>query len=306
MTPEQQLVIEKLESIRQAIAGDEDSSLVTQLQYIRNENREAIKKLDRLTETIQQALITSLKNLINEIREVIAKQLRDSIEALISRIEEALIEQFGETFKEFNEATQSIRKWQEENRHHVEQLTKAFELSALEIERIAENCASIPDSMQSLSDTMRAINSEVNALNSLLASFATLGEQAEKSFPLIKDYLDKIGKDLADSAKGFSDLNEELDNIFKKAIESITSIAKEHLQNVEEVAQAMTEAMKQESEKSSLQLQELVRKTLKEFGEKITAEANRVAVGFGENMLSIAEQCARVIERSERGGDNDG
>ena len=306
MTPEQQLVIEKLESIRRAIAGDEDSSLVTQLQYIRNENRDAIKKLDQLTESIQNALIASLDDLIREVREVIAKQLKDSIEALISRIEEALIEQFGKTFIEFNQATQSIKKWQEENRQHVHQLTRAFELSARGIERIAKNCESIPATMQSLSEIMIAVNREVNTLHGLLDSFAKLGEQAEKSFPLIKQNLDKIGMDLANSARGFSDLRRELQAIFESAQESLKSIAEEHLKNVDQVAKAMTQTMKEESAKSSLHVQDLVRKTLKEFGENIASEANAVARGFGENMLSIAEKCAKMIEQSGRGGNDHG
>lgn len=306
MTPEQQLVIEKLESIRRAIAGDEDSSLVTQLQYIRNENRDAIKKLDQLTESIQNALIASLDDLIREVREVIAKQLKDSIEALISRIEEALIEQFGKTFIEFNQATQSIKKWQEENRQHVHQLTRAFELSARGIERIAKNCESIPATMQSLSEIMIAVNREVNTLHGLLDSFAKLGEKAEKSFPLIKQNLDKIGMDLANSARGFSDLRRELQAIFEAAQESLKSIAEEHLKNVDQVAKAMTQTMKEESAKSSLHVQDLVRKTLKEFGENIASEANAVARGFGENMLSIAEKCAKMIEQSGRGGNDHG
>ena len=306
MTPEQQLVIEKLESIRRAIAGDEDSSLVTQLQYIRNENRDAIKKLDQLTESIQNALIASLDDLIREVREVIAKQLKDSIEALISRIEEALIEQFGKTFIEFNQATQSIKKWQEENRQHVHQLTRAFELSARGIERIAKNCESIPATMQSLSEIMIAVNREVNTLHGLLDSFAKLGEQAEKSFPLIKQNLDKIGMDLANSARGFSDLRRELQTIFEEAQQSLKSIAEEHLINVDQVAKSMTQTMKEESAKSSLHVQDLVRKTLKEFGENIASEANAVARGFGENMLSIAEKCAKMIEQSGRGGNDHG
>lgn len=306
MTPEQQLVIDKLESIRRAIAGDEDSSLVTQIQYIRNENRDAIKKLDQLTESIQNALIASLNDLIREVREVIAKQLKDSIEALISRIEKALIDQFGKTFIEFNQATQAIRKWQEENRLHVHQLTRAFELSARGIERIAKNCESIPATMESLSEIMKAVNREVNTLHGLLDSFAKLGEQAEKSFPLIKQNLDKIGMDLANSARGFSDLRKELQTIFEEAQESLKSIAEEHLRNVDQVAKSMTQTMKEESAKSSLHVQDLVRKTLKEFGENIASEANAVARGFGQNMLSIAEKCAKMIEQSEKGGNHHG
>lgn len=306
MTPEQQLVIEKLEDIRQAISGDGDSSLVTQLQYIRNDHREAIQKLDQLTETIRKALIESLNKLTKEVREVIVEQLAKSLEKLISNIEEALIKQFGKAFKDFNEATQSIKKWQNDNRDHVEQLTKAFDMSARQIESIARNCQTIPATMESLSEIMDDVGREVRQLQSLLGSFAELRRQAEEAFPLIKKHLDKIGQDLENSAKGFSDLEEFLQKIFEKAHESIKLIGEQHLRNVNQVAEAMTKTMETESKKSSLQLENLVKETLKEFGKRITTESHRVARAYGDNMLSIAEQCASVIETAARGGKNHG
>ena len=306
MTPEQQLVIDKLESIRQAISGDSDFSLVTQLQYIRNDNREAIQKLDQLTETIRGALIESLEELAREVREVIVEQLKNSLEQLIEKIEKALIDQFGKTFVEFNQATQSIKQWQEDNRDHVEQLTRAFDMSAREIDRIAETCKTIPATMESLSAVMNAISREVNHLQAQLESFAQLRKQAEEAFPLIKKHLDKIGLDLENSAKGFSDLDGVLRDTFRNAHDSIKLIGEQHLNNVNEVAKAMTQTMREESKKSSLQVQELVRQTLKEFGEQITGESHRIARRYGENMIAIAEQCAQVIEHSARGGNNHG
>lgn len=308
MTPEQQLVIEKLEDIRQAISGDGDSSLVTQLQYIRNDNREAIQKLDQLTETIKGALIESLKQLTEEVREVIVEQLKASLEQLISKIEKALIDQFGKTFIEFNEATRSIKKWQEDNRDHIIKLTNAFEMSAREIASIAANCRTIPPTMESLSRVMDVVGKQVNQLQRQLESFATLRQQAEEAFPLIKKHLDKIGQDLENSAKGFSDLEKVLQKIFEKAHESIKLIGEQHLRNVNQVAEAMTKTMEDESKKSSLQLEKLVKETLEEFGKRITTESHRVARAYGENMLSIAEQCAQVIETAARarGGNNHG
>ena len=306
MTPEQQLVIEKLEGIRQAISGDGDSSLVTQLQYIRNDNREAIQKLDQLTETIRGALIESLKDLTKEVREVIVEQLKKSLEQLISRIEKALIDQFGKTFIEFNQATQSIKKWQEDNRDHITQLTMAFDLSAEQIRRIAEDCRTIPATMESLSSIMKVVEKEVIQLQRHLESFAKLREQAEDAFPLIKKHLDKIGEDLAHSANAFSGLKEVIRDTFEDAQKSIKLIGEQHLANVNEVANAMTQSMKEESKKSSLQIQELVKETLKEFGERLSGESLRIARGYGDNMVSIAEQCARAIERSAKGGNNHG
>lgn len=305
MTPEQQLVIEKLEDIREAISGD-GNSIMTQLQYIRNENRDAIQKLDQLTETIKGALIDSLEKLTNEIREVIVEQLNESIQDLISRIEKALIDQIGKAFEEFNEATQSIKEWQEDNREHIKQLTAAFDMSARQIESIARNCETIPATMASLSRIMDDVGREMRQLQSLLESFAELRKQAGEAFPMIKKHLDKIGEDLAKSAEGFIDLDRVLRETFTNAQESIEMIGKKHLENVKEVAKSMTSSMKEESTKSSHEIQKLVKQTVETFGERISSESIRIAREYGENMISIAEQCARAIERSAKGGNNHG
>lgn len=257
MTPEQQLVIDNLESIRQAISGESNSNILTELQYIRYENREAFLK-------------------------------------------------FGKTLKEFNKATQAIKKWQEENREHIIQLTKAFDMSARAIGTIARNCETILATMANLSDVMKVLGREVRQLQHLLESFAELGNQAKEAFPLIKKHLDKIGEVLENSAKGFSDLDKRIQEIFEQAHDSIKVIADKHLENVGKIAKAMTDEVTEESKKSSLQIQKLVEKTVEEFGGRISNESLRIAREYGENMISIAEQCAKLIERSAKGGNDDG
>ena len=137
---ERRQVLDRLDAIKQAISGDGDSSLVTQFQKLRDENRDGFSKLDGLNETIRDALLKNLDTLIQDLREIIGKQLGDSLRDLIKNIEEALIKQFGKTFVEFNEATQAIKRWQEDHRNQVEKLTEAFNLSAEKIKQIADDC----------------------------------------------------------------------------------------------------------------------------------------------------------------------
>lgn len=56
-SPELGELLGRLDAIQQAIAGEGDSSMVTQMQKMRDENRGGFKKLDGLSETIRVALI---------------------------------------------------------------------------------------------------------------------------------------------------------------------------------------------------------------------------------------------------------
>ena len=220
--------------IKQSIAGDSDSSITSQLVKLRNENSDGFKKMDarlaELTDEVYRSLVKSLDGLTNELREVIADQLvaqlkktnevlREQLREMLNKIEEALIRQFGETFKQFNEATQAIKKWQEEHRAHVEQLTAAFQTAAAGITQIRTECESIPATMEQL----RALMGE---LDERLRAFAEMKKSAEESFPVIKANLDSIGADLQKSAEGFTGL----ENTITAAYEKASALAQRHIE----------------------------------------------------------------------------
>lgn len=282
---------EHLNAIKQAIAGEGDSSLVTQMQKLRDENRDGFTKLDGLSETIRDALVKNLENLTQEIHDIIGKQLGDSLQMLIKNIEEALINQFGKTFVEFNEATQAIKKWQEDHRQQVEQLTTAFETTAQGIEKIQEDCARIPHTMESLRPILDSANSQIAELTARLEAFAEMRQQAEEAFPTIKENLDKIGQDLQSSAESFADLEQVIEKSFRAA----EQIAESHAANVNELASGMRTTMENAQKEVAGRVEEIIRAALEEYVKRTSEELGRVAKTWGENMVSIAERCKDAI-----------
>lgn len=162
--PEQKEVLDRLDSIKHSIAGEGDSSLVTQMQKLRDENRDGFEKLDGLTETIRGALVNNLEQLIRDLREVIEQQLGSALLKLIENIEEALINQFGKTFVEFNEATQALKKWQADHRDQVEHLTEAFDRVAQKISQISSDCEKIPATMSQLNEILAITDTQLKGI----------------------------------------------------------------------------------------------------------------------------------------------
>ena len=270
--------------------------MVTQMQKMRDENRDGFKKLDGLSDTIRVALVENLKSLIEEIRDIIGKQLGESLKQLIANIEEALIKQFGSTFVEFNAATQAIKKWQEEHREQVEQLTNAFNLTAERIAQIVEDCKTIPATMEQLQEAVGAARNEVESLNRQLETFAEMRQQAEQSFPAIKQYMDKVGADLAQSAEGFKGLEVTI----RQAEEETRRIARLHTENVEALASGMRETLEKAQRDSANQVTGIVDAAINKFTQEINRELDRVARAWGENMVSISERVAEVIRAEEQ------
>lgn len=276
----------KLDEIRSAISGEAESSLSIQIRKLREENRDGFHKLDGLSEIIRDSLVKNLETLIDDIRNVIERQLGESLRQLIAQIEEALIRQFGKTFVEFNEATQAIKRWQEDHRAHVEQITQAFDLAAAGITRIAEECRSIPVTMDALGATVETARESVALLNRHLEAVAALEEQAREAFPTIKQHLDRIGQDLAGSAAAFDGMEATLRRTFEA-----------HGREVE----AITAKLRQTLETTQHEVSENVKQTVRTSVDTLAQEVGRLSAEWGSHMVAIAEEMARVIEASREG-----
>ena len=223
-------------TLKQAISGESDSSIASQLMKLRNENKAGVDRLDNrfdgLADAIRNSLVKNFEALMNELRETLVNQvaeqlkqtnelLRNQLSEMLTRIEDALIKQFGETFKQFNEATQAIKKWQEDHRVQVEQLTEAFATTATGIVQIRENCESIPAAMDKLRELLGELDERIKA-------FAEMKKAAEESFPVIKANLDAIGEDLKSAATGFDGLEKTIRDTNQKLGEA----AQQHMEGL--------------------------------------------------------------------------
>ena len=285
-SPEHQDIAKRLDAIKDAIVGDADSSMVTQMQKMRDENRDGFKKfdglsekLDGLSETIKGALVESLENLIKEIREVVGKQLGESLRQLVERIEDALIKKFGETFKEFNDAVQALNKWQAEYRDQVEKLTAAFAETAKGIEKIKDDCAKIPEATNKIEPMISAATKQLSDLEERIGAFAEMKKQAEGAFPEIRKNLEKICEDLQSGAAGFDGLEKTITSAF----ESATNAAKETSDNMRQVMEkAHTDAAQK--------VEAAVVAAGKAFAERMNEEIDQMARKWGQYMVAIAER----------------
>lgn len=333
---EQDLAVQ-LDAIKQAISGEGDSSLVTQIQKLRDENRDGFAKLDGLSEIIRDALAKNLEDLAQEIRDIVGKQLGESLQLLIESIEKALIEQFGTTFVQFNEATQTLKKWQEDHRQQVEQLTVAFNQAAQGIEKISAECTHIPGTMENLRRILEAVNSQVADLTARLEAFSEMRQQAIDAFPEIKKNFDKIGGDLRSSAEGFSGLESVIQKTQKEAQESvkliaqsyaenvekmtgdmfktmensrkeITANAERYAKNVEEIAGGMRETMANSQREVADKISGIIDAAMKRYADEVSAQLDQIARSWGGNLVSIAERCAesiREIDNQRNRGQSD-
>ena len=121
-----------LSEIRSAISGEDDTSMVTQLQKLRTSVADGDTELRNTTRE-------GIENLTSEFRQFAETMAEDNSKALIEALEQVirdlnthiylLNEQFGESFKQLNEAVGALLSWQDQYKDHVEKLTDQFQRS---------------------------------------------------------------------------------------------------------------------------------------------------------------------------------
>lgn len=301
-SPEHQDISGKLEDIKRAIAGDGDSSLVTQMQKLRDENREGFKKLDEkmegLADAVGNALVNSLDNLIQEIRDIIANQLAASLENLISNIEEALINQFGKTFVEFNQGVQAIKKWQEDHKEQVEQLTDAFNQTRIGMQDISgsmrdikDSTTQIPATVEKLGSLIRTMDEQITDLSERLEAFNKMKENAENALPVIESHLKQIGDDLAASVRGLDSFQETLTKVVEESKNTADRITRQCTKDMED----MFKNMRVQMEQAHNQAAEKIKADIEGHVVVINLEIDKVAQEWARNLVAVAQKCQETI-----------
>ena len=185
-------MLQELKMLNKNIIGDNENSLSTQL----------LKTKDALVEEQKE-----LKKSFDEFAEKMADNNMKALEEVIKDFNTKLQEQFGENFKQLNEAVGALLEWQENYKLTIEKTTK-------ELEDILENLQTSKETMATSADMVEKVANNISVFK----------ESADE----LKEQLDK-NKDAIESIKNFST---ELDGKSDEIKKNMTEITKNSLQEL--------------------------------------------------------------------------
>ena len=191
----------------QAQEGNQTREKLTTLQStITDGQNEFRTELENLTTTFSNKhdlLISEFQAFSKNVAESVAKLATDElIEALKTVIEDfnaKITAQFGENFKQLNEAVGKTVTWQEQYRQQMEELADEFRVAAEGIEKSRESVALIAESSNTISSRSESIvacteklDPILHTLNDQLDAFSELRQRALEAFPLIENRLNEL------------------------------------------------------------------------------------------------------------------
>ncbi len=164
-------------AVKEALVGDSEASLSTQFGKLRNDFRDFA---DRMKEDGTQALVKALEEVIKDFNQKIS-------------------EQFGENFKQLNEAVGALLKWQEEYKNQVEKLTEAFQKTQIGIESIEQSTAKIPEHMQKVETAFDKTEERVEQLYKAVGNLSEMRETAKNAVPELQQSIESMTSGMKES-----------------------------------------------------------------------------------------------------------
>lgn len=185
----------------QADEGRKTRARLTNIETSSTENQQAISgQLQALTETVSE----NVGEIAAKVGQIATGQLIDALKEVIKDFNQNLNEQFGENFKQLNEAVKKTVDWQKQYCQQMDELAAEFQIAADSIEqsresleKISESSNTIADRSQSIAACAEKMEPILHTLNDQLEAFSELRQKAQEAFPLIKE-------NLVDLTEGFS------------------------------------------------------------------------------------------------------
>jgi len=306
---------EALEQVRNAISSEGDTSLLTQIQKLRTSVQDG-----------HAEMVKEFRSFAEQMAENNSKAIIEALENVIKDFNKQLTEQFGENFKQLNEAVGALLTWQENYRTHLEQLEKAFgtavqgiQAAESSLSKISEHTSAIPSAMDKVDPLLTGMQQQVTNLSSHLEGLAALRAQAIEAFPVIEANLEKVTDQLAASvtssierasagfeeqkssfdtlSKGYhnlqnqaSDAQERFHSEFEKILKGmeaeLASAFQSHSSTIETTASEMTRQIAEAWTKT----EEAINKQMGALDEQLQNELGRALEIMGRNLASISEK----------------
>ena len=210
-----QTQVEEIKILRNAMVGNEESTLFGQLKILRgdiNDNaklsvknvQEQAAKQQENVDVFSEKLWLQLQDFADTLSKSATEQVIEALKQVITDFNNNLTEQFGENFKQLNEAVHKLVDWQESYKLQLEQMQQQYALGVeaisateLSVAHISEQSKVIPESMNELKGIMEVNQHQLAELERHLEAFNMMRDEAVKAVPEIREQVQNTVNDIS-------------------------------------------------------------------------------------------------------------
>ena len=290
---------ETLHSIERSLTGEGDATVLSQIQ-----------KLGATISNKQDELICSFNEFAKRMADDNTNALIQALEEVMRDFNAKINEQFGDNFRQLNEAVGRVNQWQEQYREQMDELAIAFrittegmEKSRQSLEIISEHSGTIVSSAEKLNPILQAIQHQIEQLDEHLEAFNTLTDNARNAFPIIEGRLNQLTDNFSSTVKETIDnshasmqsqhdaLSDFLDMV-RESIENSNSHMERQRSNLQDFTEQIKKVIQNTSSGLENTLEETdrgLRITLQSYSTQLSDEVKRIFAESSERMTDQIE-----------------
>jgi len=286
-----------IEALQQAIGGDGDSSLTSQLKLFRGDANDNFKLSEKNGATYHDEVLVGLNSQqvkfdlfqdklwieLQNFTEVLSKSATeaviDALKQVISDFNQNLTEQFGENFQQLNEACKELVLWQDQYKVQLADMTTQYAhgvesigITATAVDKISENTSVIPEHMEKLSEVTEVNQHQLAELERHLEAFKDVRDKAVEALPEIREKIDQT-------------------------LEGVRSAATDMVAGIAESSDAMTASVTESSETLAASISEISEALVA----GVTGSSEALAAGIAESSEALVASVAKSSDALTEG-----
>ena len=309
-----------LDSLVGAIGGESDGSILSQMKLLRGDlndshklalksQQETAETLNKITEQLTtqkeafevftDKLWIKMQNFADMLSKSATETVIEALKQVITDFNNNLTEQFGENFKQLNEAVKELVVWQDNYKVQIADMTEQYKLgvesiSATEqsVAKISTESKVIPESMTNLKEVMEVNQHQLAELERHLEAFKDIRDRAVEAVPEIRKQVDETVKTIAESVEvastHYNVLLTESDKYIQTHIASSNDLLSSFVTNTREGIETISDKLTE----SATKVETVISQSANEF----TDNVSRANGGLQDSASHITEQTKVIKE----------
>lgn len=290
-----------LERISNHLAGEEAEPLV-----------ELLKSQHQVQHAQQAELVDTIRHYQRDMTEANKTALQEAISHVMREFNTRIEEQYGENFRQLNEAVGRMVAWQAENKAQIAELVESNQRSAESartgaesFERLIQQTQSFTSVAEDMETLLSALQTQSENLREYLSTFSTLIVDAHQGLPQLESRILQLTEGmqqlvetqgqqmrtlLEQAAVGIRDTAEEVSSVLLKGTETAQTRMGSQLEQL--LAQNDARLLKLDQS-----MEEELNRSLKTFGYQLTALSEK----FVNDYTPLTDKLHDLIKMADSG-----
>ena len=272
-------MINLLSRIEKSIAGEGETTLVTQVQKLRTSNADRLDKLDKSFNDFAEKMVAdSTQSLIEALTQV----MRD--------FNTQINEQFGDNFKQLNDAVGKMLDWQIEYAGRVKSMTDQFQKTLDGIVECERVLTSLSNKAAVYQDTSTKLQELLNNLNTNLVAINEMSQNAKSAFPTIQKQIQELTEHFSSAVQSAVRENNRMFETQKTAIDYQINAMTTSYQQLGNQQQKLITELNSRIEKLMKDNADRITDQLKNLDDELADELNKALTSLGSQLTSLSNK----------------